>query len=76
MLYLIDLDNHVQKENFIPHDHLSLGTINNLLHDCEGNLKIYSPRKIIFPSGVAHKKYNFPWGNKSQYFPQNHAINV
>ena len=38
----------------------------HLLHDSEGHMKIYSPKKIIFPKGVAKiyspKKIIFPKG--------------
>lgn len=59
---------------------LSFGIINDLLHERSGDtytcMKIYYPRKIIFPLGFALGKYDFPWRNKSSYLPNRHAINV
>lgn len=46
------------------------------MHKRSGIMKIYSSRKIIFPSGVALRKYDFSWENWSSYFPHNHAINA
>lgn len=59
---------------------LSFGIINDLMHERSGDtntcMKIYYPRKIIFPLGFALGKYDFPWRNKSSYLPHRHAINV
>lgn len=51
---------------------------NNLLHEHSGDIKIYNPEKtyIVFPSGVALKKYDFLWGNKSSYLPHYLGINL
>ena len=38
----------------------------HLVHAGEGNMKIYSPKSIIF----------YSWVNKYSYFPHQHAINV
>lgn len=60
---------------------LSFGIINDLLHERSGPRyyivwRFITPRKIVFPLGFALGKYDFPWRNKSSYFPRNHAINV
>lgn len=52
------------------------GLIKSLLHDCFGNLTIYSPRNIKFLSSEALGKNYFSWGNKSPYFPYHNAINA
>lgn len=44
-----------------------------LLHECSGNMKIYSPRKITFSLGIALEKYDISWGEKSSHFPHHHA---
>ena len=30
----------------------------HLLHAGEGNMKIYSPKSIIFPEGIARREYD------------------
>lgn len=45
-----------------------------LLHECSGNMKIYSPRKIMFPSGKALGKYDFSLGKYEDLFPQKNHI--
>lgn len=52
------------------------GILKNLLHECSGNKKIYSLRKIKFLLGVALVKYYFSWGNKSSYFTYHHLYNA
>lgn len=42
--------------------------VNNYMHDCEGNM-IYSPRKIIFPTGNM-----VIYGGINLHFPHNHAL--
>ena len=37
---------------------VSFGIIKHLLHASSGNMKMYSPTSIIFPSGVALGKYD------------------
>lgn len=37
--------------------------IKKIMHECSKNIKIYSPRKLKFPSGVVFGKYDFFfWG--------------
>jgi hypothetical protein len=47
----------------------------HLLHAGEGNMKIYSPKSIIFHEGNARGEW-YSWGNKFSYFLNPHAINV
>lgn len=73
---VIDFDNsRIIKNLRILKNHLLFGIIKLVLHECSRNMKIYSPRKIIFPSG----NMIFFWrggGDKSSYFSHDHAINV
>lgn len=55
----------VEKSNIIKNqrilcNHMLLGIIKSLLHQCSGNMKIYSPEKT----------------SSYMYFPHVHAINV
>ena len=48
----------------------------HLLHAGEGNMKIYSPKSIIFSEGNARGGTWYSWVNKFSYFLNPHAINV
>lgn len=64
------------KKYGILNQYTAFGIINNLLLERSEDRKIYSSRKVIFPSDVALRKYDIPWENKSSYLPHNHAINA
>jgi hypothetical protein len=53
---------------------VSFGIIKHLEHADTGNMKIYSPTSIIFPSSVALGEYDCV--DKFSYVPHQHAINV
>lgn len=57
---------------------MSFGIKKKLLHDCEGEMKIYSSREIVSPPppSVVLRKYDLSRGNKTSYLPHHHAMNV
>lgn len=61
---------------FLTKQRNNVTNIIHLLHECEGNLKICSPKKNHVSRGLYPREIWFFHGNKSSYFPHTHAIKV